>query len=426
LLEQTPSSAAQLVEDPNQIWIHVDFPARTIPQRGWKLHVSATPWSARDVLDACVPVLVDLQTPFKVPATIERLIELNEGAGGLGQAGKFLTAYPFDADASVDLARRLDEATRGLRGPRVLNERSLSPSSLVHYRYGDYVEDPAAHASDAPPDPFIASGLVDEPQRKLIADRYLITADLHRSVRGAVHLAVDAVEARSCVIKRAWRDAIVTPDGKDARDRLKHEAELLVMLADDPHFPNVVDVISEQDDLFVVMDHVEGPTFAERVRALHSDGTPPDEAQIAAWGRDLVSALTSLHDRGFVHRDLNPINVIAGERLTLIDLELTQRIGTRSGSFGAGTIGYVSSNQQNGGPAAASDDIYGIGALLLFAATDADPGPSKVTQTAIVEGAASRGVELSPRLAGVIARCLAQGGSGWTSLHDLGTALTSH
>jgi class IV lanthipeptide synthase len=424
LLERTPSTTARLVEDPNQIWIHVDFPERTVPPRGWKLHVSATPWSAHDVLDACLPVLVDAHIPFKVPATIERLIELNEGAGGLSQAGKFLTAYPSDADSSVDLARRLDDATRGLRGPRVLNERSLSPSSLVHYRYGDYVEEVASNPIQTPPDPFVASGLLDEPQTKLIAGRYLITATLHRSVRGAVYLAVDASEARSCVVKRAWRDAIVTPDGRDARDRLRQEAELLEMLADDPHFPTVIDVLTEEDDLFVAMDYVEGPTFAERVSALYSEGSPPHEAQIVTWGKDLVSALTSLHTNGFVHRDLNPINLIAGNRLTLIDLELTQRIGTQTASFGAGTIGYVSANQQSGGPARVSDDIYGIGALLVFAATGADPDPGTLTAVAIAARAARRGVDLSPELAGIIAGCLDQDRT-WTSLHDIAAALTS-
>ncbi|MDQ3879139.1 MAG: protein kinase [Actinomycetota bacterium] len=398
----------RVIEDPNGVWVHVDFPERELPERGWKLHVSAIPTSAQDVLDACVPVLVEERTPFKVTATMRHLIELNEGSGGLRQAGKFLTAYPSDPDESVRLARALDSATKGLRGPRVLDERSLSSTSLVHYRFGDYVEAATTEHIGSPPDPFVASGLVDEQKTRLIADRYLITGTLHRSVRGAVHLAVDVIEKRSCVLKRAWRDAIATPDGKDARDRLRMEAELLTELSGDLHFPTVSDTIEFEGDLFVAMNYVGGTTFGEMVHQMHSSGAPPDEQQIIAWGRDLAAGLDYMHDRSFVHRDLNPINVIAGTNLVLIDLELAQPIGSATTSFGAGTEGYVSPNQRNGGAASPLDDIYGLGALLVFAATGDDPDPSALDAEAITRRAQGKGVAVQPDLARVLARCLEQ------------------
>ncbi|MFN2595122.1 MAG: phosphotransferase [Actinomycetota bacterium] len=396
--------------DPNGIWLHVDFPHQDLPERGWKLHVSATPRSARDVLDACVPLLVDTHTPFKVAASIERLIELNEGVGGLGQAGKFITAYPATTEGSVHLASRLDAATQGLRGPRILGERGLSPASLVHYRFGDYVEDADRSEEGSPDDPFIASGLVDEPRTRLVGDRYLITATLHRSVRGAIHLAVDAVEGRTCILKRAWRDAIATPDGKDARDRLEDEARLLRALAEDPHFPTVSDVFADREDLFVAMEYIEGPTFAELVNESHTESSAPSEAQVVAWGRELAAALGSLHAAGYVHRDLNPINVIAADRLVLIDLELARPIGTAEGSFGAGTLGYASPNQQDGGAATPADDFYGLGALMMFAATYAEPDPAKLP------------ANLSSPIAEVVARCLGRG-EPFTSVVDVESAL---
>lgn len=78
----------ELIADPNGVWLYVDYPG-SLPERGWKLHVSATPWNAGEVLEECVPVLAAERVTFKIAASAERLAELNQGAGGVGQAGKW-------------------------------------------------------------------------------------------------------------------------------------------------------------------------------------------------------------------------------------------------------------------------------------------------------------------------------------------------
>ncbi len=109
----------------NGPWIGVRRRATRIPAQGWKLHVSATVGSAAEVLERSLPPIVAEEVPFKLAASPEVLAALNEGEGGLEQAGKFLTVYPADDEQAVRLAVALDEATRGLRGPRVLTDRAL-------------------------------------------------------------------------------------------------------------------------------------------------------------------------------------------------------------------------------------------------------------------------------------------------------------
>ncbi|MGE5459866.1 MAG: hypothetical protein ACM3WR_04495, partial [Solirubrobacterales bacterium] len=101
-------------------WVGVRRSDSKIPSQGWKLHVSATVGSAAEVLERTLPVLVAEGVAFKLAASPEVLAALNQGEGGLEQAGKFLTAYAADDEQAVRLAVALDEATRGLRGPRVL------------------------------------------------------------------------------------------------------------------------------------------------------------------------------------------------------------------------------------------------------------------------------------------------------------------
>ena len=402
------ASDAQGVTDPNGIFVHVKFPDLDVAFRGWKLHVSATPFSAESVLNSCLDVLLMARVPFKFAASVDRLVELNEGVAGLSQVGKFITVYPPTPEVAVRVAQDLDRATAGERGPSILTDRPLSPTSLVHYRYADFAEGSPVESADAPPDPFVAAGLVDEGPRMVVGSRYLITATLHKAIRGAVQLAVDTQQKRSVILKRAWRDALITPDGRDARDRLRDEAELLRRLEGDGHFPQVWDVFEDFGDLFVAMELLDGTTVARAV----SDGEMPFDVLTVA--RELAAALRSMHQKGFVHRDLNPVNVIVDGGVKLIDLELARPIGAPGAEYGAGTEGYLSENQQRGGAAVVLDDLYGLGCLLYFVATGADPSP-RMTRADI-----GNAVRSQPEVVRVLIEgLLDEANPGWTTIDEV-------
>ncbi|MDF2760711.1 MAG: uncharacterized protein K0S99_3346, partial [Thermomicrobiales bacterium] len=122
--------------DRSGAWLQVRNGRTRCPEQGWKLHVSAGISSAEAVLRQTLPVLFAAEVEFKLAVSPIALAALNDGSGGLGQVGKFITVYPRDDAQLVTLAVALDEATRGLRGPRIPSDRPLRPGSLVHYRYG--------------------------------------------------------------------------------------------------------------------------------------------------------------------------------------------------------------------------------------------------------------------------------------------------
>ena len=172
------------------------------PFRGkWKLHVSATPASAADVLHRALPVVLREGVPFKVAASPSLLEALNEGAGGISQVGKFMTVYPRDDAQAVRIAGALDEAVRGLGGPRVPTDRTLHPESIVSYRFAGRRKRRAAA------DPFVAAGVAEPDGPSAVGGRYVVVSPMHRSAGGSVDLAVDVEGERPCVLKRAGRDA---------------------------------------------------------------------------------------------------------------------------------------------------------------------------------------------------------------------------
>src|SRR5205085_9114310 len=108
-------------------------------------------------------------------------------------------------------------------------------------------------------DPLRAAGLgVDASRRSpLVAQRYLLGGAVHRSPRGSVFIAADLIDGWRRILKQASADALLTSDGRDARDRLRHEAHVLRAVGGDP-FPCVYDLVEDDEDLYLVLEDLVG------------------------------------------------------------------------------------------------------------------------------------------------------------------------
>ena len=242
----------------DQSWIHIAAPAGQGREQGWKLHVSATPLSAPEVLRRAAPLLLEAAVGFKAARTTRQLGLLNQGqAGARSQVGKFLTIYPHDDEQAVELARALDAATAGLDGPAIPSDQPLRPGSLVHYRFGGFRQrtaissggmltamlvdpdgrlvpdrrEPWFSAPEWAVDPFERAGLVvrGRPQPGPIGTRYRVRKALQQTGKGGVYLADDrsVAPARPVVIKEGRRAVTTDLSGRDARARIDHEHALL-------------------------------------------------------------------------------------------------------------------------------------------------------------------------------------------------------
>ena len=420
-------------DDPERTWIRVFRPGQPVPDQGWKLHISATGASARDVLRRALEVLLSSDAVFKV-AQEDALETLNSGDAGLTQVGKFITVYPADDDEAVRIATALDVATRGQRGPAVPFERPVSPGSLVHYRFGtfterltqdatgalvavlrapngDLVPDRSAQPPDWVEDPFTAAGLGAPPPSRLVGGRYAITSTLHSSAAGGVYLALDSEGRRTVALKHARRDTRTSPDGTDARDHLRQEAAVLERLQPDDRFPQPGEPVEHEGDLYLPMRYVEGTQLGDYMGAHTRAARIMPAETVVAWGRSLASALGRIHDEGFAYRDLNPANILIpkGGGLCLVDFGFACAFGADTANLGVGTRGFCSRQQVAGGPPTVADDVYGLGAILFFLATGADPADAPDPFRLTSRPMRLLNPNLSPELEEVIARCLADG-----------------
>ncbi|MBV9292088.1 MAG: serine/threonine protein kinase [Frankiales bacterium] len=163
----------------------------------------------------------------------------------------------------------------------------------------------------------------------------------------------------------------------DAAEQLqRHDAEMLTLAAlDHPSLVTVFDAgtDAETDQPFLVMQLVEGPTLSEELK----EGPLPGE-RAARYGAALADALGYVHERGLVHRDVKPGNVLISTdgRVHLADFGIARLVDaaheTRTGDV-LGTPAYFAPEQVAGEAVGPPADIYALGIVLIECLTGKRP-----------------------------------------------------
>src|SRR5271163_4752854 len=104
------------------------------------------------------------------------------------------------------------------------------------------------------------------------------------------------------------------------RDRFNREADLAATLYH-PHIVGVHDRGEFDGQLWISMDYVEGADAAQLMKARYQDGMPV--ADVCAIVTAMAGALDYAHQRGLLHRDVKPANILLanpedGERRILL------------------------------------------------------------------------------------------------------------
>src|SRR5205823_13542919 len=99
--------------------------------------ISATSGNAQQILGAVIDTLLKKgETAFKFVVDRAMLSLINSKVWPRGGSGKFITVYPRDNRAFLELIEDLDRATRTLTGPYILSDHRYKESRVVFYRYG--------------------------------------------------------------------------------------------------------------------------------------------------------------------------------------------------------------------------------------------------------------------------------------------------
>jgi serine/threonine-protein kinase len=204
---------------------------------------------------------------------------------------------------------------------------------------------------------------ISETLRAALADRYSIVREIGRGGMATVYLAEDRKLPRQVAIK------VLNPDLSEVlgADRFLREIETASSLTH-PHILPLYDSGEAEDLLYYVMPYVEGESLRDRLK--REKQLPVEDAVRIA--REVADALAYAHDRGVVHRDVKPANILLeADHAVLADFGVAKAVAevdrthlTQTGTS-LGTPTYMSPEQASGEQALdGRSDQYALGCVL--------------------------------------------------------------
>lgn len=201
----------------------------------------------------------------------------------------------------------------------------------------------------------------------MIAGRYTLEREIGRGGMGAVWLGRDEMLGRPVALKRLGAVPGQDPDDRERAERAEREARLAARLSH-PHVVAVYDLVEQDDQQYLVMEHVDGTNLSGYLRA-EGPLSPDRAAQLLG---QVAEALAAAHEAGIVHRDVKPSNMLVTSdgQVKLSDFGIARAEAdpslTQTGLV-TGSPAYLAPEVASGATATARSDVWSLGASLYHA-----------------------------------------------------------
>lgn len=213
---------------------------------------------------------------------------------------------------------------------------------------------------------------------EILGSRYQIIEYIAKGGFGKTYLAIDTqIPGKDkCVVKQLYPSVDDSHFLEVARRLFKTEAETLHSLGSHDQIPHLLAYFEEQEKFYLVQQYIEGHTLTKEL-------TPDKlwtETQVIELLVDCLNILNFIHNKGVIHRDVKPDNLIrrnSDNKLVLVDFGTVKEVITEQtqllpSTVAVGTKGYMPTEQARGKPRFVSD-IYALGVIAIQALTGTSP-----------------------------------------------------
>ncbi|MDP1255352.1 class III lanthionine synthetase LanKC [Klebsiella quasipneumoniae] len=328
----------------------------TIPEQGWKIHISATPENSEKLINIVFDICIEEGATFKYLRSRKAVFAINSKYFNRSGSGKVVTIYPQNTSKLELILKRLDLKLSSFNGPYILGDYRYGRGP-IYFRYGafkenwqrdefgnvylamkdstgKFVEDERSVTFKKPDDSFIPKfiqTLLDDNKIPEMEIEYRIQKALHFSNGGGVYLA-SASDGNKVIIREARPFSGLDNAENDAIFRLSNENKILDILQPTNCTPKIIETIKVWEHVFLIKEYIDGFTLLEEIIKkypyIHLNPSQSEVNDYMKWVEEvfinLSSCISLINSYGIKINDIHPSNIIVeknSNRLVIIDFE---------------------------------------------------------------------------------------------------------
>jgi serine/threonine-protein kinase len=197
---------------------------------------------------------------------------------------------------------------------------------------------------------------------KKLDGRYEIQEIIGVGGMAIVYKAYDSIDDRIVAVKVLKEEYL---SNEDFKRRFKNESKAIAVLSH-PNIVKVYDVSLSEKLQYIVMEYIDGITLKEYI----------DQQHVLTWKEavhftvQILRALQHAHEKGIVHRDIKPQNIMMLEDGTIkvADFGIARFANSETRTMtdkAIGSVHYISPEQARGADTDEKSDIYSVGVMLF-------------------------------------------------------------
>lgn len=205
---------------------------------------------------------------------------------------------------------------------------------------------------------------------KKLDGRYEITELIGEGGMADVYKAVDIVDGKTIAVKILKKEFA---ESEEFLRRFRNESKAIAVLSH-PNIVKIYDVGFSEKIQFIVMEYIDGITLKEYM----------ENERVLSWKdavhfvTQILRALQHAHERGIVHRDIKPQNIMmfTDGTIKVMDFgiaKFAREEGKTATDQAIGTVHYISPEQARGDVTDAKSDLYSVGVMLYEMLTGQKP-----------------------------------------------------
>ena len=205
---------------------------------------------------------------------------------------------------------------------------------------------------------------------KKLDGRYEITELIGVGGMAEVYKGVDVIDNKTVAIKILKKEFA---ENEEFLRRFRNESKAIAVLSH-PNIVKIYDVGFSEKIQYIVMEYIDGITLKEYI----------EEEKVLTWKDtvhfviQILRALQHAHDKGIVHRDIKPQNIMmfTDGTIKVMDFgiaKFAREEGKTATDQAIGSVHYISPEQASGSVTDAKSDIYSVGAMMYEMLTGRKP-----------------------------------------------------